>query len=220
MIGVYCITNTVNGKRYIGQSWNIERRWGDERYGRQLNTHLTSSFKKYGRDKFTFEILVTVKETPFTQRWLDKLESKFIKAWDLTNSSKGYNKKSGGMNGLHNESTKQLLATKMIGKNVGRVASEETKAKLRAAQQKRRAAEALARPPKPPRVPKPRKPISEETKQKIAATLKGHPVSEKTRLAIAIAARNQVHSEETKQKMSASQKKRWETRRKEKMNEA
>ena len=29
MIGIYKITNNVNGKIYIGQSVNIEKRWKD-----------------------------------------------------------------------------------------------------------------------------------------------------------------------------------------------
>ncbi|MDR0677008.1 MAG: GIY-YIG nuclease family protein [Elusimicrobiota bacterium] len=31
MIGIYKITNNINGKTYIGQSRNIERRWKDHK---------------------------------------------------------------------------------------------------------------------------------------------------------------------------------------------
>ena len=51
--GVYLITNTINGKTYIGSSSNIERRWR-HRY----NKHLTSAMAKYGRNNFSFEILL------------------------------------------------------------------------------------------------------------------------------------------------------------------
>ena len=41
MIGIYKITNLVNGKIYIGQSKDIERRL-KERYGEDLNTEIVN----------------------------------------------------------------------------------------------------------------------------------------------------------------------------------
>ena len=55
MIGIYKITSP-NGKIYIGQSVNIKRRWNQHKY-QKLDTILSRSFKKYGVDNDTFEIL-------------------------------------------------------------------------------------------------------------------------------------------------------------------
>ena len=60
-IGLYKITNTVNGKYYIGSSTNIKRRWinhkNNLRRGIHYNPHLQASFNKYGVDCFHFEII-------------------------------------------------------------------------------------------------------------------------------------------------------------------
>lgn len=55
---IYCITNTVNNKKYIGQTRNkLARRWSehlyDARSGRGGVVH--TAMRKYGDDKFTIE---------------------------------------------------------------------------------------------------------------------------------------------------------------------
>ena len=59
MIGIYCITNLVNGKKYIGQSLNIEKRWKDHKsnYLNCKNSSLYAAIRKYGINNFKFEIL-------------------------------------------------------------------------------------------------------------------------------------------------------------------
>lgn len=60
-IGLYRITNTVNGKYYIGSSNDIKRRWINHkntlRRGKHRNCHLQASFNKYSADAFVFEII-------------------------------------------------------------------------------------------------------------------------------------------------------------------
>jgi hypothetical protein len=58
MIGVYKITNP-NGKIYIGQSINIERRWNDYRrlHNCKGQTKLYNSLKKYGTENHIFEVI-------------------------------------------------------------------------------------------------------------------------------------------------------------------
>jgi len=62
--GVYKIQNTINGKSYIGSSFDIVDRWN--RHKRLLsdekhhNTHLQNAWHKYGSGQFTFEVLELV----------------------------------------------------------------------------------------------------------------------------------------------------------------
>lgn len=46
-VGIYCIENTKNGKKYIGQSSKIEQRWSDHRtllkYNSHYNIHLQNA---------------------------------------------------------------------------------------------------------------------------------------------------------------------------------
>lgn len=89
--GIYKITNTVNGKIYIGQSRDLKQRRQDEILKQRVNRHLKNSFKKYGVDKFQIEILA---ECDIEQ--LDELEKHFIAEYDSTNPMIGYNKTYGG----------------------------------------------------------------------------------------------------------------------------
>ena len=53
MVGIYAIQNNINGKLYIGQSIDIERRWKDEQTCKgAVNDYLTRSFEKYGIQNF------------------------------------------------------------------------------------------------------------------------------------------------------------------------
>lgn len=96
--GIYCITNTANNKKYIGQSINVNKRLYDHKYnlrkGRHSNKHLQSSYNKYGVQNFKFEVL---KECSVDE--LDDLEKEFIKKFDSTNNEKGYNLEHGGIRG-------------------------------------------------------------------------------------------------------------------------
>lgn len=61
--GIYKITNLINGKCYIGQSVNIERRWKDERCAAlhptnaDYNAVRSRAMRKYGIENFKFEII-------------------------------------------------------------------------------------------------------------------------------------------------------------------
>ena len=59
--GVYIITNTANGKHYIGESWNIQHRIWQHKSALRANCHdneyLQRSVNKYGLENFKFEIL-------------------------------------------------------------------------------------------------------------------------------------------------------------------
>ena len=55
MIGIYKITNKINGKIYIGQSNDIKRRFLEHTYRDKLPIDI--AIKKYGKENFSFEIL-------------------------------------------------------------------------------------------------------------------------------------------------------------------
>lgn len=60
MSGIYKITNIINGKCYIGQSKDIERRFAQhisESKRKRRHTALYNAFEKYGIDNFRFEVI-------------------------------------------------------------------------------------------------------------------------------------------------------------------
>lgn len=81
--GVYCITNKVNGKRYIGSSsrsikGRVKQHKIDLRLDKHHSSHLQGAWNKYGEQSFTFSIiercspeLCITKE----QYWMDKFKS-------------------------------------------------------------------------------------------------------------------------------------------------
>lgn len=97
MIGIYKITNKVNGKVYIGQSVNIANRWKQHRKtpynpnDKSYDLPLYRAIRKYSLDNFSFEVIeeCTIEE-------LDSKEIYWIKYYNSTNTEKGYNLKEGG----------------------------------------------------------------------------------------------------------------------------
>lgn len=58
MIGIYKITNKLNGKAYIGQSNDIERRFKEhQQKGESSRIPLDIAIQKYGKDNFIYEII-------------------------------------------------------------------------------------------------------------------------------------------------------------------
>ena len=88
MIGIYKITNKLNGKVYIGKSIDIETRWKQHIYNPQ-NSAIHLAICKYGKDNFNFEI---IEQIPIEQ--LDSREKYWINYYNSI--SNGYNCTYGG----------------------------------------------------------------------------------------------------------------------------
>lgn len=104
--GVYKLT-APNGKCYIGQSIDIDKRFAQyKRLACKNQVHLHRALKKYGWMNFTFEILYsTESELEHLGVLLDTLEKSWIKKFDCIEN--GYNLMTGGTNGYrHSNETK------------------------------------------------------------------------------------------------------------------
>lgn len=146
-VGVYEIFNTKTGKRYVGSAAQVCRnrgyrfRWRehlrDLEVGRHHSQKLQRAWVKYGRDSFVFRVLRNVSASPqdtFKDRLLAAEQSE-IDATGVRNSY-NVNPTAGSQLGFrHSEETKQ----KISASGSGRVVSEETRAKLKEAQARRRA---------------------------------------------------------------------------------
>lgn len=71
---IYCITNKVNDKKYIGQTINFQRRMWEHKYSKTKESYLKNSIQKYGINNFKFEIIERVKIENLNKReiyWID-----------------------------------------------------------------------------------------------------------------------------------------------------
>ena len=93
MIGIYKITNLINGHSYIGLSTHIEDRWQYHKtkynWEREKDKLLYKAIIKYGIDNFKFEVL----EECSPEQLSDK-EKYYIEKYDTYHN--GYNMTAGG----------------------------------------------------------------------------------------------------------------------------
>lgn len=167
IIGIYCITNLVNNKLYIGQSMNVSSRLGVHKRSLKgnyhKNKHLQSAFNKYGEDSFDFKLI-----HPCTSDNLDELEREYISLFNTTDKNYGYNSETGG----HLNKKLSLEHKAKISKaHKGKKMSEEAKKKMSENHYNC----------KGENNPRYGKHLSKETRHKISNSLKGRTHSDKTR---------------------------------------
>lgn len=216
MIGIYKITNTINGKCYIGQSRDIESRWKAHKV--RKGTYLYNAFQKYGVENFTFEVLEECE-----RERLNELEKYYIELYH--SFGEGYNLCEGGnsdpedfdairkekiskatlgrkspMKGKHHtDSTKEKLRNANLGHapwNKGVPASDEAKKKMSEAHKGKS---------------HPHRKLTEEEKLKISKSLTGRKQSEETRKKRSLALKGRIISEEQRKKISLANKNRKRT---------
>ena len=95
MTGIYKITNLINGKVYIGQARNIEKRWKEHKNNIKIcDQVLYRAMRKHGFENFSFEILMLCEED-----LLNLMEKYYIEKYNSyihAENSNGYNMTTGG----------------------------------------------------------------------------------------------------------------------------
>lgn len=123
--GIYKITNQINGKVYIGQSVNIEKRWTKHRKASEtLDYPIYRAMRKYSLENFSFEI---IEECSLSE--LDKRESFWIQFYNSALQEKGYNLTLGGSSSSGRSLTLEdvleistlLLTTDLGNQEIGKI---------------------------------------------------------------------------------------------------
>lgn len=141
---IYKFTNKINGKVYIGQTYNLQTRLNSHK-SKALNTKnkFYNAVRKYGWENFELSILstITVNTKEELSTLLDKLEIEYIKQYNSYKS--GYNSTLGGHSkrgyNLSEEFSEKCKSRtysddtrkKMSISAKNRIISEETRLKLR-----------------------------------------------------------------------------------------
>jgi len=217
---LYIATNACNGKQYVGLTKNLNRRLKEHMSGNGSAPAFHAAIKKYGADKFVFSHICNAfnfeAACDLERMLIQQHNTKAPCGYNLTNGGEGVSGRtlSAEEKELRKKATtahaaslspeerrakfgsragKKLTAEQIekirvsnLGKNLGKKATEETKAKMSAAQKSVQ-----------------RKPLSEETKEKIRQSLLGRkmPESDKAKHA---SFTGKKHSEESKAKIKAS----------------
>ena len=117
MIGIYKITNKINGKIYVGQSIDIEERWKQHEYkafntnSNAYNSAIHQAFRKYGVENFEYQVIELCSVEELDEKeiyWIDKLD---------TLSPNGYNILPGGQK---TRASTRILFCKKCGKEICR----------------------------------------------------------------------------------------------------
>lgn len=91
--GIYMIKNIVNGKIYIGKSFDVKKRWSNHKYelnkGVHVNNHLQRAWNKYGEQNFEFSVVEECNKDDLSNK-----EIYWIKEMDAYRN--GYNQTEGG----------------------------------------------------------------------------------------------------------------------------
>ena len=196
--GIYQIRNKINGKRYIGQSVDLDKReqghFNMLKSGTHRNSHLQNSYNKHGKEAFEFKVILYAepnKLTRYEQELVDKHKPEELyniclecvdSALGVRRSEETRRKLSVAHTGNHHsEEARRKLSVAHTGKHL----SEETKRKMSVAQTGKH--------------------LSEEHKRKLSVAHAGKHLSEEHKRKLSVANIGKHHSEETKRKLSVAQ---------------
>ena len=109
--GIYIITNKINGKKYIGQSNNMRKRFSDYNSKNKKDSRpIYQDIRKFGSDNFTFEII----ELDNERELMDEKETYYIKKFNTLDPDFGYNQCLGG-GGCNNPEARKRLSLAHTG---------------------------------------------------------------------------------------------------------
>jgi group I intron endonuclease len=113
---IYLHTNQINGKVYVGQTWDTLREgWlshtSHARRYRGRCPHFHAAIRKYGPEVFDHQVLATAD----TQEKLDNHERVWIILLRSNDPEFGYNIRSGGGRGYHSESSRAKMRGRVGG---------------------------------------------------------------------------------------------------------
>lgn len=135
-IGIYSITNKVDGKIYIGKSINIESRFCQHRNllkrserSRSTNRHLFNAVKKHGEYAFNYEILQAFDDVD--EVLIAEAELYWMTVFNSTNREFGYNlRRDSSTKMIVHPETRELQSKNFKGErnpNYGNVWTDEMK---------------------------------------------------------------------------------------------
>lgn len=122
---IYCYTNNINGKKYIGQTKDVSKRCHKANYKNCIKFY--SAIEKYGYENFSFEIL----ENNLTLEEANKKEEKYISFYNTV--EEGYNIKSGGLNNIYSQESKEKM--RISNKSKKRIRCIETNQEFESAKE-------------------------------------------------------------------------------------
>lgn len=181
---IYLLRNTVNGKCYVGQTVQqpndrIRQHRQCAESDRRDRQAITLAIHKYGWSAFGSFVL----EVCETQEELDLAEQYWISFYNGL-APNGYNLREGGGGGAMSDEAKAKISATLSGRKLSEdhianmrgckhpPRTEETKAKLSAAGKRRIHSDETRKKMSEAQSSRVRKPCSEETKRKIAETLR------------------------------------------------
>lgn len=197
---IYLLENKVNGKVYIGQTWQTIKDRFSNGYGYVGCHYLNNAIKKYSKENFQYIVL---KECE-TQLDADTSEAFFISEFDSTNKHNGYNIKYGGSVGKHSEETKIKMRIAHKGRRPSALCLENSAKARRGtkASDETRKKQSIAKLGKPS--PHKGKKMTEEQKKKFIGINLGKRHSEESKRNMSLSQMGRVVSPETRAKISKS----------------
>ena len=195
MGSIYMITNTENGKAYIGKTaYDVKVRCVKFHLGGHGSQLVKQAVDKYGKDTFAIEIL----HDGIIPEFLDTLEIEAI-AKHNTVAPNGYNLTLGGDGGTPSPEIRQKISEAKKGRKVSlesrRKMSESKKGKKLSAEHCQKISQSNKG-----------KTFSEEARQKISKARKGKPLSLEHRRKLSEARKGRKLSEEHRRNISKSSK--------------